>query len=292
MKNWLKIHQVLLAILFFAILAQIIVYFLVLSPKGEELGDLKNDVDKLQERLRGSNWPLDAKKLEGYLAALEKENKGSQKSSALTARSAEALRQANATFLPKISSEYGNVEEFMSNVSRLDYQSEYNRVTTSLAEKGIVLDATVLNLNEDMPTPYIYQCMIQIWTVEKLAELAMESNVSIATLPERRRGQGRVAIISVEPMLAYFLSPQNEQPYLLEFPVKLSLEGTLETCMGFIDRLTRDNIFMPPRQFEIFALPPANNEAGEDGLFKSGSLRVNLVCPSYLVIDKKNEVKP
>ncbi len=288
MKNWLKIHQVLLAILLFAILAQVIVYFLVLSPKGEELEDLKSDVDKLQERLRGSNWPLDAQKLERYLGALEKEYKGSQKDSALTARSAEALRQANATFLQKISSEYGNVEEFMSNVSRLDYQSEFNRVTTSLAEKGIVLDASVLNLNEDMPTPYIYQCMMQIWTVEKLVELALDSNVTLATLPERRRGQGRVAKISVEPMLAYFLSPQNEQPYLLEFPVKLSIEGTLETCMGFIDRLTGDGIFMPPRNFEIFALPPANNEAGEDGLFKSGSLCVNLTCPSYLVIGKVN----
>ena len=288
MKNWLKIHQVLLVILIFAVLIQGVVYLLFLSPKGEELDDLRSDVDKLQERLRGSNWPLDAEKLERYLAALEKEYKGSQKDSALTARSAEALRLANTTFLPKISSEYGNVEEFMSNVSRLDYQSEYNRVTTSLAEKGIVLDATVLNLNEDMPTPYIYQCMIQIWTVEKLAELALASNVSIATLPERRRGQGRVAKISVEPMRAFFLSPQNEQPYLLEFPVKLSIECTLETCMDFVDRLTGDNVFMPPKQFEIFALPPANNEAGEDGFFKSGALHVNLTCPSYLVIGKVN----
>ena len=288
MKNWLKIHQILLAALLFAILAQAIVYFLVLSPKGEELEDLKADVDKLQERLRGSNWPLDAEKLERYLAALEKEYKGSQKDSALTARSAEALRLANATFLPKISSEYGNVEEFMSNVSRLDYQSEFNRVTTSLAEKEILLDPSVLNLNEDMPTPYIYQCMMQIWTVEKLVDLALTSGVAITTLPERRRGQGRAASISVEPMQAYFLSPQNEQPYLLEFPVKLSIEGTLESCMGFIDRLADDGVFMPPRHFEIFALPPANNEAGEDGLFKSGSLRLNLVCPSYLVLGKAN----
>ena len=170
----------------------------------------------------------------------------------------------------------------MSNVSRLDYQSEYNRVTTSLAEKEILLDASVLNLNEDMPTPYIYQCMMQIWTVEKLVDLALTSGVTITTLPERRRGQGRVAKISVEPMQAYFLSPQNEQPYLLEFPVKLSIEGTLESCMGFIDSLTGEGVFMPPRHFEIFAFPPANNEAGEDGLFKSGSLRLNLVCPSYL----------
>lgn len=288
MKNWLKIHQVLLAALLFAVLAQVIVYFLVLSPKGEELEELQADVDKLQERLRGSKWPLDAEKLERYLAALEKEYKGSQKDSALTARSAEALRQANATFLQKISSEYGNVDAFITNVFRVDYQSEYNRVTTSLAEKGVLLDASVLNLSEDMPTPYIYQCMMQIWTVEKLVELALDSNVALATLPERRRGQGRVANISVEPMISYFLSPQNEQPYLLEFPVKISIECTLETCMGFIDRLTGDGVFMPPRNFEIFALPPANNEAGDDGLFKSGDLRVNLTCPSYLVIGKVN----
>lgn len=288
MKNWMKIHQILLAALVFAVLGLLVVYFLVFSPKKQELEEVQSEVSRLQERLRGSVWPLDADRLERFLVELEKEYKGDQKSSALTAHSAEALRKASATFLSKITSEYGNLEDFMAAVSRLDYQSEYNRVLTTLSEKGVKLEPSVLNMNEDMPTPYMYQCMIQIWTVEKLAEIALKSGVELSTYPERKRGQGQIARISVEPMRAFFASPSNERPYLLEFPVKLSIEGTLDSCMGFIDRLCGDDVFIPPKQFEIFSFPPMKNERGEDGFFKGGQLRMNLTCASFLVLGKVN----
>ena len=100
MKNWMKIHQILLAALVFAVLGFLIVYFLVLSPKKQELEEVRSEVSRLQERLRGSSWPLDADRLARFLTELEKECKGDQKSSALTAHSAAALHRANATFLP------------------------------------------------------------------------------------------------------------------------------------------------------------------------------------------------
>ena len=290
MKNWLKIHQILLVILLFALFGEGVVYLLFLLPKSDELSELRSDVDSLQDRLRGSKWPLEAEKLERYLAELDKEYKG--KGSALTQRSAEALQRANATFLSKITSEYGNQEEFMSNVSRLDYQSEYNRVLTSLGEKNIRLDSAVLNMSEEVPTPYIYQCMVQIWTVEKLVSLALESGLEISAASDRRRSQPPIAKCTVEPMRAYFANPSSERPYLLEFPVTIGVEGPLDLCLAYLDRLCGDGVFMPPKQFEVFAKPPATKEAGEDGNYKSGSLILNLTCSSYMVIGKPNRGDP
>lgn len=287
MKNWLKPHQILAATVIALLGLQVLAYVFLLSPRRNEIAELRYSVENKRQRLHGATLPLDANKLEAFLDSLKKGLQSGTGGGALAAKAAEATARADSTFKPTITRDYGSVKDFILNVSLLDYQSEYNRIISSLAAKGVTFSPEKLHLTEEMSTPFIYQIVMQLWTVEKLCGLALDAGLTI----RKEQAAGRrpaPALVSVMPMKAYFMSPKDAKPYLLEFPVCFTVEGALDHCMQFIRSLEGDNgVFLPVCSFEIFSLPPHELKAQEDGNIRPGPVAMKLTCSSFLVTPTK-----
>jgi len=287
MKDWLKEHQILLLATIGLIVAHILLYLFILSPHAEELQELQGSIGSMRSRMRGGQWPQDAGKLEAYLKQLtnEMEGRGKKGNLPLNAAAKATMDRASRTFAGKLKSKYGNVDDFMKNVARLEYQSYFNQVITSLKERGVVLSTEKLGLSEEMSTRYVYQSVLHLWTVEKLVAIALDSGVSLVTDKNGRNRRGpQPALISVQPMKSYMDTPAATRPFLLEFPVSIQVQGSLAQCMTFLENLNTEEQFIPPVAFEIFSLPPTEIKRAETGLLEPGDLKMNLVCSSFLVL--------
>lgn len=278
MNGWLKAHKIILGCFVLAFVLQLVFWYFVVSPNDEEFSDIKSDVELIEGRLRGSQWPMDPARLEAYIAELQQEKEGSGGKVALVRNSKDALNRCQVTFMKKITAEHGDLDGFMRNASRIDYQSDYNRILSDYAKRGVALDASVLNLSEEMATQYIYQSVMQLWTVEKLLDMALENGLAIEKT-EKKSGGRDIAHVSVNPMKAYFLNSGDERPYLLEFPVEICVSGDLTKCLNYIEGLNAGEVFLPPVSFEVFAMPP-------DGGHSAGYIRMRLVCSSFLALGK------
>ncbi|MBO4345525.1 MAG: hypothetical protein J5833_07205 [Victivallales bacterium] len=272
MNSLTKIYKILIAAFAVAVVLQLFFVWKVVLPKREEVDALSNDVALIINKLRGSKWPMDAGKLDQHIDELQLEIDGAGPSALIT-KSRDAMEKCQKTFKGKLKAEYGTVQDFMRNASRMDYQAEFNRIVDDYRKKGILLSPSVLNLSEEMSTQYIYQPLMQLWTVEKLIDLATAAGVDVA---KSGTGREQAAMVSAKPMKAFFKSASAERPYLLEFPVEITVVGGFQECLAFIDSLNGNDVFLPPGSFEIFALPP------EGKANAAGKLRMRLVCSSFL----------
>ncbi|MBQ7650317.1 MAG: hypothetical protein IJS15_05115, partial [Victivallales bacterium] len=193
--------------------------------------------------------------------------------SPLVKNSSLAMERCQVTFQDKLRAEYGNVHDFMRNASRMDYQAEYNRIIDASRKKDILLLPSSLNLDEEIGTQYMYQPLMQLWTVEKLLLLAVDAGLEV----EAVKGGDRHASVSVKPMRAYYMKPGAERPYLLEFPVEITVMGGVRECLAYLDSLNGDGVFLPPVSFELFAMPPTAGQKAQGGM-----LKMHLVCSSFL----------
>lgn len=271
MNDTNKVYKVLISILGLVVALEVFLVWLVFLPKQEELESVREDVNLIIDKLRGSKWPMDSGKLEQYIAELQMEIDGGK--SPLVKNSILAMERCQVTFRDKLRAEYGNVQDFMRNASRMDYQAEYNRIIEASSKKGIVLSPSSLNLDEEIGTQYMYQPLMQLWTVEKLLSLAVEAGLEV----ESAKGGDRHAFVSVKPMKAYYMKQGAERPYLLEFPVEITVMGGVRECLAYLDSLNGDGVFLPPVSFEIFALPPVAGRTAQ-----GGRLKMHLVCSSFL----------
>jgi hypothetical protein len=62
MNNINKVYKVLLSVFILAVAIQIFLVWTVFLPKQEELDVVKEDVDLILTKLRGSKWPMDSLK--------------------------------------------------------------------------------------------------------------------------------------------------------------------------------------------------------------------------------------
>ncbi|MBQ6471297.1 MAG: hypothetical protein IJJ33_04895, partial [Victivallales bacterium] len=262
-QNWLKQHQILAGLLALFLVAQCIVLFLLLIPAAHELEDTREEVDYLFKQLRGRSWPLDGPRLNAFLEQLLHEQQATTEGTS-AARCAELMAQATATFLPSIEQDYGGINDFITGATRLEYQSTYNRITRELADQGIILHPSILGLGEDVSTSSFYQPIMQLWTVERLVKLANHCHLAFES-----RGLGNkshAARITALPITAYTVGEgKQERPYLVAFPVKITVKGELRECLAFLQSLQREGTFLPPRAFELQALPPTKVVGDQKG---------------------------
>lgn len=292
-----NIHKTLLAVALFVIAAQIMVYFYVLRPQQREVRKATDMLNSSKSDLRKNNWPANIGILNSikneYKAKLEGDDEDEKSISMLYDM---AMKRAGASFSKKIEKEYSGLAEFRRNASRLDYQAEHSRVFSDVAKRGFVLDPVAVGLDQEAPSPYIYQLMLQLWTLERLLNLAADAGLTLQPQEvQPRQGKGRRMLgnskesqqssVFVQPMKAYVIK-DSPMPYLAEFPVTLKLKGSLHSMMDFLKKLQGDDLFLPVSSFEIFAVPPAKIAGGADGELVSGAMHFNLVCSSFLPLPK------
>ena len=292
-----NIHKILLASALIVIAAQIAVYVYVLRPEQHGVDKAAGMLNSSKSDLRKNNWPANIGILNSikneYKAKLEGDDEEEKSISMLYDM---AMKRAGATFSKKIEKEYSGLMEFRRNASRLDYQAEHSRVFSDVAKRGFVLDPSSVGLDLEAPSPYIYQLMLQLWTMEKLLNLAAGAGLTLqAPETQPRQAKGRrmqsnsnevqQSSVYVQPMKAYMVKDRT-MPYLAEFPVALKLKGNLNSLMDFLNKLQGDELFLPVSAFEIFAVPPAKIAGGADGELVSGTMHFNLVCSSFLPLPK------
>ena len=301
MKNLLKPHQTLLVILLILLVVQGIVYFLLISPQQARLQEYTEDIKELRSSMSKGKWPMDAAVLDKHLAELNKEagiGGGSRKDEKRLDRLARARSLMGSTFEARIREKFPEattVEIFMTSGTRFAYREEYERVVKDLEAKKIYLSPERLGMGPDAHGKW-YQMLMRIWTVEKLCLLAVENELVVCLEkanpgnPQNRGHQVKPVshVVSYTPR-AYFELPTSDYPYLIDFPVEIEVEGSVEACMDYLHALEAKPVCLPPIHYELFSQPPAQVQGDEDGWLKQGRIRMRLVCCSYLAPDFTSE---
>ena len=294
MSRWLKVHQVLLAGALLLLAVQALLYVLVLQPKKQELLKARQEVVELQKRLSRSSWPTQSDWLAAYANELQQVLGDAERGEGLAARSQAVMAKASRTYAPYVKKGYETRANLVRSVSLLDYQSEYTRVCQELSARGVQISPSVLKLRDDTSSPYVYQLMLHIWAVEKLAGQVLAAGLRIAgdhtvKVATSAGASLPAAGITAEPMLALVSSEASRQPYLLGFPVRVVADGSLDQVLAFLASLDGPELFFPVRGFELTTLPPTSMKADSAGLLVSNTLRLEVECVAFFVLDGNGE---
>ena len=291
MNEWPTQHRFLAVVMILLMLGSVAGFLLVARPKFAELEEERAAIRDKRGRLAKTGWPLDVKRLEALLQEMktrlqgdgEREPEDARDAVCIKSRAALVLRDSTAVFNPKIKKFFGTTEDFMKGVSRLDYQEDFNRLEQALTGRGIVLDEEVLNLGEDKSSLYTYQLVLQVWTLEILTDMVAKHNMTFSQVPVAPKQDGRPAArLTVLPVRAYFLSQEEKEPFVLEFPVGMTLHGQLEDVVEFLRTLQAKDTFLPVSHLELRTDDPGASEYfGKGGRVNVDRVRVELECSAF-----------
>jgi Tfp pilus assembly protein PilO len=274
-RQWPQKHRNLAAFALFVVLAVAGVYLFLLRPKAEELAGMHQDVEDKQKKLGEAGWRLDPDGLTKILEEMNKRLDGAtfQKQGqtlsipGLKQKADRILREGAGMYARKVKELCDSPGIFMTQVSRLDYQVEFDELVQRLKEHDIVLAEEVLGISEDTSSPYTYQLMLQLWTLELFVDLALEHN--LVPVKSHRVGvrlddgrNAQASMLTLLPVRAYTLNTEDKAPYLMEFPVHMVLRGDLQNVCNFLRALHTDGRFMPLNHLEIAGASPARSDSG------------------------------
>lgn len=287
-QTWPKKHRALLFVTVGFAFAAAGFYLYVLRPRSQEVRRLEDNVLSETQHLRDRGWPVDYERLTVIQAAKEREL------TMLKTRVETILDLATSTFSEPIHDRFENRANFIKHVSRLDFQEYYVQIERDLAAKGVVVAEQMLNIGENSVSPEIYQLVLQLWTLERVASMALEHGLTPMRVPikvevqdpmapDGAAGPGAeiqyvtryVSKIQLAAVRAYVLNPEDEEPYVLEFPIKLSLRCTSDDLGRFLAALHADNTFIPLNHIEIRKVPPFERQVTPD------LLTVDLECSVF-----------
>lgn len=276
MRKPIFIHQVALLALLLGLALQLAFYFLLLAPSQKRHGAASKEQRRMQERLAASPWPRQEEPLRALLSEQEALLNGDGKQPGIRRQSAELLAQASRKYDLRVSEFYGNKADFYRNVSRLDYQEEFNRMLSRLQEQGLELQAGQLNLSEQSSSAYNYQLMLQLWSLETLMELALHCGLQIRNplLPKAAAED-----IKIMPLQAFFLAAKANKPFLLQLPISLTLYGSLQQFFEFSQKCQSEEQFIALQNIAVTALPP--RKRAEDGTQGAEVLKIELMCSGF-----------
>ena len=293
MRPLLPQHRRLSGAMIAVVACSLLAYLFLARPRSKDVADIRHALEDKQRRLARAGWPLDAERLEALDANMKRQLEGNSRRRPGTAREATGtrsraelvFREATSNFDSKVEELFGSTELFVKGVSRLDYEEEFSRLKQGLEAKGIFLAEEILNLGESTSSPYTYQLVLQVWTLDMLVNLALENQLQLVSAPgvsvASRAGEKRAAQVVVLPMRAYYLDRDDDEPYVLEFPVRMSLECRLHNLVEFLQCLHAEGRFLPVRHMELFTGYPGDQRCLENGHVRVEQLRVELECSTF-----------
>ena len=287
MDNWLKRYQILGGIVFGCLLCLLLLYTLIIRPAIQDAQDMRKELASKEKRLSKSKWPMQKESLEKILAEEQKRLEGK---GGLKAMSDDAMKLACSAMQRRMTARgYNKISDFMGGVLNSQFQPEFSDMQARFEQNGLYVCPEILNLSLTTKSKYSYQLLLQCWCVDMLVDLAGKSGLRfrkhdeiVATALDGSRKPA--ALISVLPMTAYSLDDKKEAaPFLLEFPVRLGVEGTLEEIMAFLQSINVKGQFFGVRGFEILSPAPSKIPSGKDAKTKD-ILQLNIECAAYLRI--------
>ncbi|MDD3954461.1 MAG: hypothetical protein PHY82_11155 [Lentisphaeria bacterium] len=295
-QDWPDPCRNLLMMVIAAVIAAVFVYFVFLQPKWKALRETRYDFARTENKLKESPWPRDSERLQTILNTYQK-TLGSGKQSGLKNFSEQALKRATSLFNDKINDEYGSAALFISKASQIEYKDQYDRMNSTFQNQRIYLDQFIFGMDESTVEPEKYKMLLKVWTTEKLVSLAVEHKLKIVQDRSVRTGphnQYFAAKISVLPERSYLLDEEDKAPFLLEFPVRLTVRCSMDNFLSFVAALQSDPVFLPMVQMEMLTdTSPANKITDEQGNLSMTDLEVTVVCSSfYRPSDEQRKAAP
>ncbi|NMA47370.1 MAG: hypothetical protein GX945_12490 [Lentisphaerae bacterium] len=317
-------HRTLLALLFLLLVLGVIYGMFFLRPQWNVYSELLSEYASVDKKLSESPWPKDSARLKSLLQTYEQNLRGMKKSSKAEEAAASdiftadprdlglqdkaelVMKHATGMFNQKIDNAYGDVSNFVTKASQTEYKDLYDRTDSMLQGMKVVLEPSIFGMDESTAEPEKYQMILKLWTVQEVVRRARENKLRVATDPSLiRAGLGRPSKVSVLPMIPYCLDPQDKEPYLLEFPVRLEVEGSLDNFIKFVQSLQSENCFLPMKQMELLAEQPPQAQqiqvepdgtvnrvfktprgevkrpTGTNGVLKMDNISAVVVCSSF-----------
>jgi len=302
-REWPQQHRSLGALVLFVLLVCGAAYLIAVRPEVEDLTVTQANVKETRSRLVQSGWPLDSERLKKLHEDMLKKLDGPQGRTSEDPRGAIGirnkadiiLRDATSMFRPKIEQFFGSAKDFVNEVSRLDYQEEYAQLERRFREHDIFLAEEILGIGEDTSSLYIYQMLLQIWTLDKLVTLASQNNLrpvkdpAVAVVTET--GRRHASKLSVLPVRAYLLDREDKKPYVLEFPVRMTLRGELVHFCSFLRSLHADGNFLPISRLEMTCENPVGKRADKDGTLRIDRVEAEVECSAFFRLDERAPVQ-
>ena len=291
MNRWPVQHKILLAVFCICMVVAGAVWLYVLRPFQQRVASQTQAVHDESARIRARGWPVD----EGKLIVLRRDKQRQQMQ--LRERKEQLWNLVDKTFAEKMRKYDGKVELFMNQVTRLDFQEEFAKVCDDLkgpsADRHYMFHVDVLKLSEDSVSPYVYQLMLQLWTLESVMKMAKEHHLVPVLVPveipeERAGGEAAsgteasyevkdYAGVTLQPPRAYFLQPSDSGPYLLECPLRMKVTCQPRDLEEFLRGLDSADRFAPINRLQVRKLPPANGQA-------ESTLEVELECATLFLL--------
>jgi len=279
MNSLLPQHKLLASIAGAALALYFLGQFFVCRPAAVHVAELEENVTVKRKNLLRQGWPLDHALLQQTHADKTKETE------TLETRNTEVFDRVTAAFEERIVSSHETRHNFQTQVSRLYFQEEFSRIETKFSKQNVVFAQKILNLHEDMAWPYIYQLVLQLWTLEATLDQVLQHDLRPVMVPvtdprtSRSEPSGakqpRASAVSVLPPIAYISKAKSSEPYLLEFAVQLTVKGDLNNLLLFFEETQTGQPFIAIDNIQIRTFPPDN----QDGL--QNEVYVDLQCSTF-----------
>jgi len=269
-------------------------YFFLLRPRLQSVQEMDGRLAELESKLKDSGYTLNAETLESLLAENTRKLKGTKSErgekgyAGLEERATQILDLATRTFKPRIEGNYGNINTFLDQAGWLDYQSDFTDMETWLRGNGVLISEKTFGISLDTSNSETYQLLLHVWTVRELVQLATEHELVLAkdpsnAVPTPEGGTALPSKLRVLPVVAYALNPEDKAPYLLEFPVRMTVRGSLKDFMAFVMDLQNDKRFLALSRMEIMTEHPRirGERPNSEGVLAVQNIEATVVCSSF-----------
>ncbi|MBT7163300.1 MAG: hypothetical protein HN904_11005 [Victivallales bacterium] len=286
--RFLPQHRTVLIVFAFLVLGGGMSYWFLIRPLHSVIKEQEEDLTKERKRLQKTGYPLNSELLEEEIKRLKDWVDGDGGQPGIRATSQAVLADATRMFMDRILGGWPSASQFRQQAPRTFFHEDFSRIRVKLAKQGVHLAPSVLGISDETSSPYIYQLILQIWTVERLADLAAEEGLAIAPVDgvevDHDGGKAKAADIRLLRVRGYILADTDKKPYLIEFPVEATLLGELDQVKSFLRKLTSRGNFLPPTHVEIYADDPDRPAYRDGRRIKVTGVKIRVQCSSFFTL--------
>lgn len=298
MKRLPKQHRRLFTAAAFLCLIFAGVYFIFIEPLRKKVAEDRKYIENTTKELHKSGYPLDPGRLAGVLQSKKMELEGSAtagKSQGIKNKVYSSLQFACKPLQNRVKKLFENPSDFTKDVGLLDYQEEYNALEQKLAARGIFLSDKILRLGEKSTAKGIYIMLLQVWMLDKISSLAIESGLRFQTegsiLAEDETGRKRQsAKIQFQPIIEYKIYDTDTNPYLMEIPLKIAFFGDTNRFADFLSKIQAEDNFFALGAIQMSLIPQLRKTETEFLLLSEG-ISIEMELSAFFSPKELNEIK-
>lgn len=253
-KDWPTPHRALAFCLGAFVLMLVLGYALFIRPRQLSLAKKQSLIQEKTMQFNQLNMPKDPSLLEYQLQTATRLLEGApeQGFDGLNALTEETLAYATRSFTNKIRQNYTDTLAFIYGATRLDYKDLQERIAAefTLEANGQASHPLLMEQDETQTQP-VWQMIGKLWAIQEVLDKTRKAGLTLAT------DQDGLKFINALPIIAYTLQDSTEgNIFLLEFPVKATLTGTLEQFLAFVESVQTPECFLPLKRLTIKTTPP------------------------------------